>query len=203
VVVWALTSRYPRYMTASYPLLALGAALGWRQLHAWLVVPLRAKLARVAMFAPGAVVPRAAGAALLALMAAVSVQFFVRNAGYVSVTPESREAFLRERIPGYEVLSYLRAHPAGRLYQVALSDAIYYAPNPLWGDMLGPWRYADFIGLPPDQLAKKLLAQGFGTIVFHAGWVPMLDKQPGFDRHFSLMTEKDGVKAYRILQTAP
>jgi hypothetical protein len=133
----------------------------------------------------------------------VSVQFLVRNAGYVSVTDQSRDAFLRQRIPGYEVLSYLRQHPSGKLYQVALSDAIYYAPNPVWGDMLGPWRYGDFISLPPEQLANKLVAQGFGAIVFHTGWVPNFDKQPGFDRRFALMAEKDGVKAYRILQNAP
>ena len=57
-------------------------------------------------------------------------------------------------------MNYLREHATGRVYQIALSEAIYYGPNPVWGDALGPWRYSDFISLPPPEMARKLAETG-------------------------------------------
>ena len=96
-------------------------------------------------------------------------------------------------------MDYLRRHPVGRTYQVALSQAIYYGPVPVWGDAIGPWRYTDFIVGAPADNARKLAALGFGAIAVGAGTVPMLESQPGFSDHFATLFEKDGAKAYRIL----
>ncbi|CAN7175201.1 MULTISPECIES: ArnT family glycosyltransferase [unclassified Variovorax] len=200
VLVWALTSRYPRYLTASFPLIALIAVLGWQVLLGWIVAGLRWLLpvaGRVGW-------PARAGSlfvvVFLAALAAVSVRHTARALTKVSPTPETREAFLRANVPGYAVMNYLREHATGRVYQIALSEAIYYGPNPIWGDALGPWRYTDFLPLPPAEMARKLAALGFEAIVMPYTMVPQITTKPGFDDHFALMYEKDGAKAYRILQ---
>ncbi len=200
VIVWALTSRYPRYMTASFPLLALVAVLGWQVLLGWIAAGLRRLLpagSRVGwpLRAGGIVV-----GLFLAVLAAVSVRHTAREFAKVSPTPETREAFLRANVPGYAAMNYLREHATGRVYQIGLSEAIYYGPNPVWGDALGPWRYTDFLSLPPPEMARKLAKLGFEAIVMPQTLVPQFATGPGFDDHFALMYEKDGAKAYRILQ---
>jgi len=198
--VWLLTSRYPRYLTASFPLLALVAALGWQVLVGWLaagfarLLPARAQSARAGSWALGV---------LIVVLAAASFQQTARKLAMVSTTPEKREAFLRQNVPGYAVMNYLREHATGRVYQIALNEAIYYGPNPVWGDALGPWRWADFILLPPAEMARKLARLGFEAIAIPTALAPRLATQPGFDDHFALMYEQDGAKAYRILPTAP
>jgi len=88
-------------------------------------------------------------ALLVAGLAAFSVYQTVRKARAVAATPAERAVFLRANVPGYAVMDWLRTNAKGRVYQVALSEAIYYGPNPVWGDSLGPWRYGDYITLPP------------------------------------------------------
>ncbi|VTU16695.1 ArnT family glycosyltransferase [Variovorax sp. PBL-E5] len=202
VVVWLLTSRYPRYLSAAYPLIAICAALGWQRLLSGIATHLhRAWPQHEAAFARGG---RAALGLLMAVLVVFSAHQALARARMISPTPQAREAFLRANVPGYGVMSYLRAHPSpGRVYQVALSEAIYYGPNPIWGDALGPWRYADFILLPADQMARKLAAQGFDTVVVSGPVAPALTGKPGFDHHFALLYQEDGARAYRILPTAP
>lgn len=196
LLVWAATSRYPRYLLPSFPLLALMAAVGWHQLFLWIGQAWRWRLP--------ARTPQVAGGLLIAVLVGVSLSHTVRNARLISPTPETREAFFRERIPGYEVLTHLRTHPVpGKLYQVAMNDSLYFAPNPVWGDIFGPWRYSDFVYLSAPELARKLRDQQFGSIVVQTALAPYIHTKPDFDRYFQLITEKDGVKAYRILPTAP
>jgi hypothetical protein len=202
VVVWLLTSRYPRYLSAAYPLIAIVAALGWQRLFAAIAARLRrawpqreAGLARAGRSVIGVIV---------VVLVVFSAHQTLARARMISPTPQAREAFLRANVPGYGVMHYLRTHPSpGRVYQVALSEAIYYGPNPVWGDALGPWRYADFILLPAPEMARKLAAQGFDTVVVSGPIAPALTNKPGFERHFALLYEQDGARAYRILPTAP
>ena len=218
VAVWVLTSRYPRYLTASFPLLALTSALGWQVLFGGIAAGLRRVFGANHKQDPGAAASGAFSAAtaragarvgdwaavlLLAVLAAVSVRQTAGNVAMISITPETREAFLRKQVPGYAVMDYLRRHATGRVYQIALNEAIYYGPNPIWGDTLGPWRYADFLLLPPGDMARKLGALGFTAIVMPPNLVPMLSTRPDFDKYYALLYEQDGSRAYRILPTAP
>ncbi|MDA7418373.1 glycosyltransferase family 39 protein [Xenophilus arseniciresistens] len=199
LVVWVLTSRYPRYMTASFPLLAWLGAMGWRQLGLWAA---QAVQRRAPVLARGAM-PRVATVALLAVLALAGAQRFAQHARMVSPTPESREAFLRTHVPGYEALQYANAHRHGKLYIVALSDAIYFAHQPAWGDVFGPWRYADFVMQKPAEMGRRLAAAGFGTIAIHTRTVPILDGQAGFGDHFDLLYDKEGTRIYRVKAFAP
>ena len=199
LAVWVLTSRYPRYMMASFPILAWLGAIGWRQLHVW-----GARLAarRLPALAAGAA-PRVAGGLLVAALAVAGAQRFVVHGRMISPTPASREAFLLRHVPGYAVLSQWRRHPVGKLYQVGLSDAIYFAGGPAWGDVFGPYRYADYLLLPADAMARKLADHGFGTIVVRTALGPYVDGKPDFERYFQLAAEQDGVKAYRVRPYRP
>lgn len=186
--VWLLTSRYPRYLTAAYPLIALGAVLGWQVLMSRVLGALGARGQGIAI-----------GALLAALLGASVVQTD-RKFEMISPTAAEREVFLRQHVPGYAVMSYLQQNVTGRVYQIALSEAIYYGPNPIWGDALGPWRYSDYVTLPPPALARKLDDEGFEAIVTTAALAQIMQAQPAFDRHFELIVEQDGARAYRILR---
>jgi hypothetical protein len=177
VVVWVVTSRYPRYLMASFPLLAPTAAIGWQVLFGWAAAGVRRLFG--AREPQGADVGVATGAMsrdtarggarvadwipvlLLAVLAAVSVRQTAVKVEMISITPEAREALLRQHVPGYAAMDYLRRNATGRVYQIALNEAIYYGPNPIWGDTLGPWRYTDFGALSGGDLARKLGGLGF------------------------------------------
>lgn len=220
VVVWVVTSRYPRYLTASFPLLAAIAAIGWQVLFGWAAAGVRRMLGRKP--APdGAAAPLAGGAMshgsarsgaragdwvlvlLLAVMAAVSVRQTAVKVAMISTTPEARDAVLRQHVPGYAVMDYLRRNATGRVYQIALNEAIYYGPNPIWGDTLGPWRYTDFGALSGGDLARKLGGLGFTAIVLPNSVVPVFSARVDFDKYFAVQYEKDGSRVYRILPAAP
>ncbi|RZL90063.1 MAG: phospholipid carrier-dependent glycosyltransferase [Variovorax sp.] len=200
LIVWALTSRYPRYMMASFPLLALTAVLGWQVLLGWIVAGLRKLMPERSRTGW----PPRAGAVfailLLSALVVMSAQRTTRRVAMISPTPAERESFLRANVPGYMVMNYLRENAKGRVYQVALSEAIYYGPVPVWGDALGPWRYWDFITQPSAEMAKKFAGLGFEAIAIATPFAADLTSRPGFDDHFALMYEKDGAKAFRILQ---
>lgn len=203
LVVWFVTSRYPRYMTASYPLVALMAALGWAVFFKAIASGVRKAVPALASWPRWSMVGTGLGGVLIVVLAALSVQQTIKKSAMVSLTPTAREAFLRDNVPGYAVMHYLREHPQGKLYQVALSEAIYYGPDEVWGDTLGPWRYSDFLAAPPAEMARKFTSLGFGSLVVALPYVGALSSKPGFDKHFVLLYEKDGAKAYRILASAP
>lgn len=196
VLVWLATSRYPRYMAASFPILAWLGAIGWCQLWRWAAAALQRRVGDRARARSVA----GLGVALLSVLVVAGGVRLWNHIRQIAPTPETREAFLARNVPGYVVLSWLRAHPQpGRLYQVGLSDAIYFAPNPVWGDVFGPYRYVDFLLLPAPEMARKLVQHGFGTIVVQTALGPYVDGKPGFEHHFKLLVERDGVKAYRIV----
>jgi len=140
---------------------------------------------------------------LVMVFSVASVVHSARKTNLILATAESRDAMLREHVPGYEVMTWLRKNPSGPLYQVGLDNAIYFAPDRVWGDAFGPWRYADFVSLPVADLSTKLRAQNFGAIVINTVVAPAIDTQPDFERYFSLLYEKAGVKAYRIHEATP
>jgi hypothetical protein len=140
---------------------------------------------------------------LLAVLAAVSVRQTAVKVSMVSITPEARDAVLRKHVPGYAVMDYLRRNATGRVYQIALNEAIYYGPNPIWGDTLGPWRYTDFGRLSGGDLARKLGGLGFVAVVLPDSVVPVFSARVDFDKYFAVEYEKDGSRVYRILPAAP
>ena len=93
----------------------------------------------------------------------------------------------RHTCPAMRCMDYLREHATGRVYQVALNEAIYYGPDPVWGDAFGPWRYADFIVLPPAELARKLRGAGLRRHRRSTpALAPLLARPARLSTHFAL-----------------
>jgi hypothetical protein len=188
--VWSLTSHYPRYLMPVYPLLALLAGCGWQWLFMRLPVTISLREKQLVQNACWFIT-----FTLLIMAVSFSAPKSWRR---IASDSETREAILEKNVSGYKVLSYLRQHSVGKIYQFGLEDAVYYAPNPIWGDYFGPARYRDFATLPPGQLAQKLAGLGFKELVIHTKRWPDIDSRPNFDRYFAKVYEADSVTLYRI-----
>ncbi len=145
VAVWLVTSRYPRYLTASFPLLAFTAAIGWQVLFGWIAAGLRRVFGpKAGQGADSVAVPVEAPSGraglvgdwvavlLLAVLAAVSVRPDGRQGrDDLAHSARSREAFLRQHVPGYarDGLPAPYVPPAAST-RSTLNEAIYYGPNP-------------------------------------------------------------------------
>jgi hypothetical protein len=57
--------------------------------------------------------------------------------------------------------------------------------------------------LPGAEAAKRFADLGFEAVVMPDAVARTLTSHEDFNRHFALMYEQDGAKAYRILPPAP
>lgn len=195
VAVWALSSRYPRYLMPAFPVLALLAAASCLQAlrrgQQWLGINHQWSERGVLLL----------GVLLLASLALPSWREARNHWRDMTPTQAARDAVLAKRLDGYGMWTYLQAHPQTKIYQVGLEDNIYYAPRPIWGEVFGPWRYTDYIGLPAEAMFRKLSEQGFTALVIHTGRAPMVDVQRNFECYFQLV-HRDGSVALYALRTA-
>ncbi|MGJ7487605.1 ArnT family glycosyltransferase [Variovorax sp. LT2P21] len=188
--VWAVSVPYPRYLLSAYPVLALLSASGSVYLirFASTVWPLLRKRAVVV----------AAASLLLLYLALAATAEVVRYWKRISPTPEARTALLTQRVPAYAMWSYIRTHPVGRIYQLGNEDSLFYAPQPVWGEIFGPWRYQDYASLSAADLYKKLTAEHFDALVVHTERFPQVAIQPEFARYFDSARTEGSVKLYRL-----
>lgn len=199
-LVWAVTSHYPRYLMPAYPLLALLAACVWWR-------PLQTALQFIGggtwhRLAPD-VRNRVQGigwALVLSGLALACVLGLSRKWSDVSATPEARQAYLQKNaLSTYgDLLEYLRLNPMGKIYQSGLEGALYYAPQPIWGDAFGPWRSRDFMHLEPDALAAKLTSMNFDALVLHTPSYPNLLSHQHFKQYFVEVHNTTNYKVFRI-----
>lgn len=194
IVVWLLTSRYPRYLMPLYPVLALLAATVWH----WLFETACNQFARggEASLQRKAVAICVALAVVSVLPAALKNSY--KNWKLLAPTTIAREEILQREITGYPVLAYLREHPMGRTYQFGLEDSLYYAPLRTGGDHFGPGRYRDLKDLAPADLAKTLHNAGYASLLIHAERWPGISTRPGFAQYFTLVHQDGPVSLYRI-----
>jgi len=201
LLVWVASSRYPRYLMTASPLLALLAAIGWA----------RGARALRERFAPLRT-PRAtrlAGALLMASIGVASIAWSLRHARYIVPEPLAREALLRQRVNGHGMWTWLRDHADGsgirRVYQLGFEESLYYAPVallPIHGDAFGPWRYDDLVDLAPRDMHRRLVAQGFDTLVLNAERWPELAPQADFERFFLPLHAEGTARVYRLAPAA-
>ncbi|MDD0840989.1 hypothetical protein PSQ40_20600 [Curvibacter sp. HBC61] len=198
LVSWYVTSHYDRYLVPSMPVLAL--------LSAWTCVELLRRGSHVLARRWPAITPARRRGGLwvaLALAAALVVNYARQEwhhyAWRVSPTQAQRDQFLRQQIVAYDLLQHLRTLPGLKIYQWGLEDAIYYAPNPIWGEVFGPWRQADLVDLSAPELAAHLHRQGFNTLLVRDNVLERLQQLPGFEQHFTLLSDGKGGQAFQIL----
>jgi hypothetical protein len=190
---WLATSHYPRYLLPTYPLLCILSVIAWRQvLH-----PMRAQVVhRDTQHAPKT--SRYIWGALLIPLASVVAMEWHTELKQVSPTPASREALFSATIASYDALSYVNQNPTQKIYQIALDDAIYFSAKPLYGDDFGPWRFADFVTLPPKEFAAKLIDHGVNTLVIRTTANRATEQQTGFGDYFSPVFSRNGVTVYHV-----
>jgi hypothetical protein len=88
--------------------------------------------------------------------------------------------------------------PHTGIYQFGLEDAIFYMPQPVWGDHFGPGRYRDMAPLSAELLANKLRSMRIDTLVInHEHW-PTIHTKVNFDSHFEEILNSKSVTAYRL-----
>lgn len=191
LIVWWASSRYPRYLMPAYPLLAL--------LSVGTCLPL---FQRLASHWPASLT-RAAAWLLLGTLSVAAGMAVHKQTKRLAATPAAREQLLRAEVNGYGMWEHLRLRPAGRLYQLGLEDSLYYAPQPVWGDVFGPWRYRDVQDLSAPALHRKLSAEGFDALVVDTSRFPDVATRPGFTERFELLHADDHVRLYRLLPISP
>ncbi len=198
IAVWLVTSHYSRYLLPVYPLICILSVLGWGAVFS------QGTRKLPFLQAPSSnQTLRRAGWILLLVLTPLLGYSWVKGLAKVSPTVASRDAYLSGRVTGYAALTELQATPTQKIYQLGLDDAIYFSEKPLYGDVFGPWRYADFVALPPAEFAAKLRAAGFDTFVIRTEISPATERQPDFERHFTPLFSRQGVTVYRVRPTAP
>lgn len=200
VVFWYFSSGgYVRFLTPAFPVLAIMAARGWVHL-------VKKAGQKIGKFTPGTMLrPGRYGSAKLwtlaafsLLLAGISSEKLIRDWKNIKVSSVERNVYLEEKITGFDVINHLSEIPHTGIYQFGLENAIFYMPQPVWGDHFGPGRYWDMAELSAEALAKKLTSMGIDVLVIsHAHW-PQIEAKINFHHYFEEMTSNKGVTAYRL-----
>jgi hypothetical protein len=200
VVLWYLsTGGYVRFLTSAFPVLAILSARGWIYLATtagqkiWKPAPAANKNP-----AHTASSNRWTLGILSLVLVAITAEKLVRDIGEIRVSPVERTAYLEENVIGYEVIKQLSEIPHTGIYQFGLEEAIFYMPQPVWGDHFGPGRYRDMAALSAEGMAQKLNSMGIDVLVIrHANW-PEIKTKTKFHDYFEQMISSKDVTAYRL-----
>jgi len=195
--VWLFTSHYDRYLLPMFPLLALlsarvvldGSQWVWRWRPHWVLEP-RWVAQQLGL--------------LLALAAVLVLGLYGWNTSEkafntVAFTSEQRDAMLTQALPAYPLVQKLHQPPGRRIYQFALENLTYYAPNPIWGEIFGPWRNHDRMSLGAKGLALRLRAEGFDTLLIRNDVLGLFQHDADFDQYFRSIDKAPGAEAFDIL----
>lgn len=198
LLVWYFTSHYDRYLVPAMPVLAL--------LSAWAITESVSRLEPlIENHITWCTLKRQRlGLITMACMASLLISVYsLKNANklasFVAYTPEQRANFLRNNVVAYDLLVQLHEIPDLKIYQWGLEDAIYYAPNPIWGEVFGPWRYSNLNELSVPALATYLHEQGFNTLLIRDNVLAPLLQQSDFPHYFKNLGHGNGAQAYHII----
>jgi hypothetical protein len=193
IAVWLNTSHYSRYLLPLYPLMCIISVVAWGALF-------RHVTQMIGVFqAPHSPQSAKRGwAILLILFLPLLCISWYKELAKVAPTQASREALFHTTIPSYDALTYIKNHPSKKVYQIGLDDAIYFSDKPIFGDCFGPWRYSDYVDLPAQVFAQKLIAQGFDTFIIRTKVSASTEQQADLKKYFSPVFSSNGVTVYRI-----
>jgi len=193
-IVWMFTSHYPRYLMPVVPWMALLAAENWSNTYKFIGNRLTAALSESKL----KILINLLWVVIFIAAALSCVSFSQTYWEYISPSQDKRNILMRKEIKGYAVLEYANLHQLGRIYNVGLSDAVYYAPHPIWGDVFGPWRYPDIISDEPLKFFNELRKRNFDAVIVDQRMALALESSPFFSEYFSIAFESDGIKLYRV-----
>ena len=187
--VWYFTSHYDRYLIPAVPALAL--------LSAWVLVELGLKLKfaiNIKKYVYSAII-----FGFSVFLIDFSIKNIIKNISNIALTQIQRDNFLRKNVVAYDLLINLRQDLNLKIYQWGLEDTIYFAPNPIWGEVFGSWRYADLTGLSVSDISFRLKKQGFNILLIRDNALSHLLQQHDFHKYFHIFREGNGAQAYRII----
>jgi hypothetical protein len=200
VTAWYFsTGGYVRFLTTAFPVLAIMSARGW-------VYLVTTTGQTIGQFIPGIRLrPGHTGStnrwALLAfslVLTGLTAEKLIRDWNDIKVSAVERDAYLQEKINGYDVIKHLSELPHTGIYQFGLEETTFYMPQPVWGDHFGPGRYRDMAALSAEALAEKLNSMGIDVLVInHAHW-PQVEAKVNFRHYFEELMSSKGVTAYRL-----
>lgn len=188
LLVWLFSSRYPRYLMFGYPFLILLSVGVCQPVARRLMARLPKRLARGAAWS------------LLVVLAAFAAVTAAKQVPRFAATPQDKEKILRAEVDGYAMWEFARKQPIGKIYQLGLEDSLYYAPQPVWGEVFGPWRYRDVQQLAAPQLHEKLSRWGFDAFAIHTARFPDVASRAAFAEWFELLHADGDVRLYRLIQ---
>lgn len=195
--VWYLTSHYDRYLLPIFPVLALLSAqvigdLGkplWRRCPQIMLEPVWARQQFILLLS----------LVLVVLLGGYGWNASQRTLQQVAFTAEQRDAILTQQLPAYPLVQKLHQPPGRRIYQFALENMTYYAPNPIWGEIFGPWRNHDRMQLGAKGLALRLRAEGFDTLLIRKDVLGLFEHDADFTQYFRSIDKAPGAEAFDIL----
>ena len=200
-VVWLVTSHYSRYLLPAYPVLLLLAAhvvvRCIAAIQAWLRK--RSKtLADPGTLARGRL--QGATAVVLVFLAMQTTSRSVtRDWANIAATPAERKASLRAQLGiAGETLDFLNRLPGASVYQFGMEYLLYYAPQPIYGDHFGRWRYPDFINLSPSKLAARLAASGLNTLAVSIQGSQHLLQHRDFSQCFDAIHKNSKFEVFKL-----
>lgn len=152
VVLWAMISGYPRYLTPAYPTLIVLSVLFLAFTARWIRGRLMNTSGAVKVWVAG---PRSNGPALIAaaLFVAWGVVDVYKASHWIYGRPDALEATYRARYPAFALLAETQPdldRDMRRLYQVALDGQNLLLSSAVIGDFFGTFRLADFADAVQD-----------------------------------------------------
>jgi hypothetical protein len=200
LALWLVTTPgYERYLMPTYPFLALMSAVVIVRLAG------KIKLHRVIATISLTIGSRMRSVSLAALLLIISVISFRQTHDYASRIPatrEMRDAYLSERLAGYDMFQSLPSDSQWRLYQFGFEGELYYSPVFVVGEVFGPggYRHVYEMASDPAVLANWIGSLGLNGFILNTSRHPF-DKVkfgPNFDDHFELVAETRSARLYRI-----
>jgi 4-amino-4-deoxy-L-arabinose transferase-like glycosyltransferase len=193
-IVWFFTSHYPRYLMPVVPFMVLLASEYWVYAYGQIAKCLIAALP----VGKSKLLANFLWILILGASALSCISFSNTYWSYISPSAESRDILMRKELKGYAVLEYVNQHHMGRIYNIGLADAAYYAPHPIWGDVFGPNRFRDVISDDPLKFYNELKKRNFDAVIVDDKLGQKLESNQLFSMFFSIAYENDGFKVYRI-----
>lgn len=200
-VIWWVTSHYARYLLPVYPMLLVLAG----HVTVVCIVSGTSGLCRL-LNLPAHMAPhhrrqvQGVFAAFLLLLALLTtLRSLTRDWDQVAATPAQRDAYLASHLWEYkETLDFLSHLPGARIYQFGMEGVLYYAPQPIYGDHFGRWRYNDFMTLTPPELAARLNTFGLNTLALRIEYSKLLLQHNDLLRCFDLIHQTQTFRVFNV-----
>jgi len=199
LATWYLTSRYDRYLLATYPFLALMSAAVVLNLGSRLL-PARARSALRTV--GGGNGPKALRILAFALFASLLIRSVANSWETVCFTRECVDRVHALRLASFAATREVPGFGQLKLYQYGLENERYILGDHVVGDWFGPYRYRRIIEASGDAVAvrQELRRMGLDSILVNRRRAPFnkLGANGSLAPVFEKLYEDDNVALYRI-----